>query len=229
MLFYEAKISVCFKEDIPADMIHQTISKTINYSFLKDEDLKNMHEENYFKGYTFCNPYPVEEAKIYLAQKVYLFRLRSIDLKFMLKVKNLLPKCDEYFKVLSFELYNCKQKYIDKIKTLTPAVSTLYNRNWTKEDGIEVIREKIHSNAVRKAKLFSKNKFQEPSENFIQFITQTNKKPIRIHYKESSMLGNKFEIIPKSDPASQELAQVVLGAGILEKNSIGLGFCIVSK
>lgn len=229
MLYHEAKISICLKEDIPADMIHQTISKAINFSFLKDEALKNMHEENYFKGYTFCNPYPVESSKVYTAQKVYLFRLRSIDLNFMLKIKNLLPKCDQYFKILSFELYNCKQKYIDKIKTLTPAVSTLYNRNWTKEDGIEVLREKIHTNAVKKAKLFSKNQFQEPSENFIQLITQTNKKPIRIHYKESSMLANKFEIIPKSDAASQELAQVVLGSGLLEKNSIGLGFCIVAK
>ncbi|PYG86978.1 CRISPR-associated endoribonuclease Cas6 [Ruminiclostridium sufflavum DSM 19573] len=228
MLYYEAKISICLKADTPADNIYKVISNTINYTFLKDEALKKMHEENSFKGYTFCNPYPVEKEKVYLAQKVYLFRLRSIDLKFILKVKNLLPKCDEYFKVLAFELYNCKPKHTDKIKTLTPAVSTLYNRNWTKEDGIEIIRERIHNNAVRKIKSFSKNGFQEPAENFIQCIVQTNRKPIVVPYKESSLIGNKFELSIKPDPASQELAQVILGAGVLEKNSLGLGFCIAS-
>jgi len=229
MLYYEAKVSICFKTATPADMIYQVISKTINMALSKDEVLKQMHKENFFKGYTFCSPYPVEASKVYLSQKIYLFRLRSIDLNFILKIKNLLPKSDEYFKILSFELYNCKQKYVDKLMTLTPAVSTLYNRNWTREDGIETLREKIHSNAVRKAKLFSQNKFQEPSENFIQCIIQTNLKPIKIPYKETSLIANKFEIVTKSDPVSQELAQIILGTGVLEKNSIGLGFCIVSK
>lgn len=229
MLYYESKISICLKTDTPADMIYQNISSTINSALLKDEVLRQMHKENSFKGYTFCSPYPVEISKIYLAQKVYLFRLRCIDLNFILKIKNLLPKCDEYFKVLSFELYNCKQKYVDKLMTLTPAVSTLYNRNWTREDGIEILRERIHSNAVKKAKFFSQNKFQEPSENFLQCITQTNIKPIKIPYKETSLLGNKFELVPKSDNTSQELAHIVLGSGLLEKASLGLGFCIVSK
>jgi CRISPR-associated endoribonuclease Cas6 len=229
ILYYEAKISICLKKDTSAEMVYQVISNSINSAFLKDEVLKRLHKENTFKGYTFCSPYPVEASKIYLAQKVYLFRLRSIDLNFILKMKNLLPKCDESFKVLSFELYNCKHKYIDKLKTLTPAVSTLYNRNWTKEDGIEILRDRIHSNAVRKAKLFSRDKFQEPSENFIEFISQTNIKPIRIPYKDTSLIGNKFELVPKSDPVSQELAQIVLGSGLLEKPSLGLGFCIAAK
>lgn len=229
MIYYEGKISICLKQEVPQEEVHQIISKSINSALMKDEALKQLHKEKIFKGYVFCSPYPVEKEKVYLAQKVYLFRLRSIDLNFILKIKNLLPKCDEYFKVLSFELYNCKQTYIDKLMTLTPAVSTLYNRNWTKEDGLEVIREKIHSNSVKKAKLFSQNKFQEPSENFIQCIIQINKKPIKIPYKETSLIGNKFELIIKSDLVSQELAQVILGTGALEKNSIGLGFCIVAK
>ena len=229
MLYYEAKISICLKKDVPQEEAFQVISKTINSALLIDDALKKMHKENTFKGYNFCLPYPVEAAKVYLAQKVYLFRLRSINLSFILKIKNLLPESDEYFKVLSFELYNCRQKYIDKLITLTPACATLYNRNWVKEDGIEILRTSIHNNAVRKAKLFSENKFAEPNENFIQCITQTNKKAIKIPYKETSIIANKFEIIPKSDSVSQELAQVILGCGVLEKNSIGLGFCIVSK
>lgn len=228
MLYYEAKISICLKNDIQQELMHQAISKTINSAMLKDEALKQLHKTNSFKGYCFCSPYPVEASKIYLAKKVYLFRLRSINLNFILKIKNLLPKSDEYFKVLAFELYNCRQKYVDKLMTLTPAVSTLYTRNWVKEDGLEILMANIHNNAVKKAKFFYE-KFQEPSENFIQCITQTNKKAIKIPYKETSIIANKFEIIPKSDDVSQELAQTILGCGVLEKNSIGLGFCIVSK
>lgn len=229
MLYYESKISICFKEDTPHEKSQEVISKSINAAMLLDEELRRKHKENAFKGYTYCAPYPVEVSRTYLAGKIYLFRLRSIDLSFILKIKNLLPRSDEYFKVLAFELYNCKHNYIDRLITLTPAVSTLYNRNWVKEDGLETIRVNIHNNAVKKAKHFSKATFVEPKENFIEFITQTNRTPIKIPYKDGSMLGNKFSLIVKSDEASQELARIILGTGLLEKGSLGLGFCIISK
>lgn len=228
-IYYETKISICFKEDIPQEKSQEVISKAINAAMLLDEELKLNHKENMFKGYIYCSPYPIETSRIYYAGKVYLFRLRSIDLNFILKIKNLLPRRDEYFKVLAFELYNCKHRYIDKISTLTPAVATLYNRNWVKEDGLETIRVNIHNNAVKKAKHFSKQTFAEPKENFIEFIIQTNRTPIKIPYKDGSMLGNKFDLAVKTDAASQELAQIVLGTGLLEKNSLGCGFCIISK
>lgn len=40
------------------------------------------------------------------------------------------------------------------------------------------------------------------------------------------MLGNKFEIMVKEDPISQNLAYLMLSVGSGEKNSLGFGFCM---
>jgi len=67
---------------------------------------------------------------------------------------------------------------------------------------------------------------EEPDDNFIEFIQQTNFKPIKVVYKNTSLIGNKMIIGVKSDEISQKLAFTILGAGLLEKNSIGMGYCI---
>lgn len=226
MLYYTAKFTIVFKNTIAAHQVNEIISSSINMAMFRDEGLKNLHEKNTFKGYTFSSPYPIETEKIYKPQTLYLLELRSINLNFLLKMKTLLPMSTSYFKVLSCEVNNCKQQYVDKLVTITPAITTLNGSYWVKEDGLEVVMDRMHNNAVRKVKILLNDTFPEPSENFIQCISQLNRKAIKIPYKNTSLIGNKFEIVVKSDAVSQKLAWVVLGCGLAEKGSQGCGFCI---
>jgi CRISPR-associated endoribonuclease Cas6 len=93
------------------------------------------------------------------------------------------------------------------------------------DNGLLVLRDKIFSNACRKAKVIYKD-FEEPEDNFIEGIIQLNKIPISTKYKGATLLGAKVEVTVKGDERSQLLAYTVMGAGMLEKNSIGYGFCI---
>ena len=60
-------------------------------------------------------------------------------------------------------------------------------------------------------------------------IKKINRKPVKIPYKNINILGNKFEVQIKEDPMSQNLAYLILSVGLLEKNTLGLGFCIARQ
>lgn len=223
MQYYNLKLVVIPKKDIKNEEAYEKISKLIANAMLKDEELKQTHEKNEYKNYVFCNLYPVQKNGIYTAGSMYTFDIRFINLLIAMKMKQFLSLIqNEDFKIVMSNLETNSQRKIKKLITLTPAVITTDKGDYKIDNNIQLVKERILANTQKK---YNQIYNEKVDVDFINKIKQTNQKPIKIPYKNIYMLGNKFEITIKEDEMSQDLAYLALSVGLLEKNSIGLGFC----
>ncbi len=226
MEFYESISTTLLQEDIPFTEANEKIGNLISAAMHLDAELAEKHRQKGYKNYVFCSLYPIEADKQYRAGRVYIFTIRSLERNFIIKMKQLLPEVkNSSFKVLASEVKIFKQRYISELYTITPAVATVNNRNWVAGDDFLLLQERIQMNLEKKYKAFSQGELK-PTQSFIQHIELANQKPMRIKYKNTSLMGNKFRICVSQDSVSQDLAFVALATGILEKNSsCGCGFC----
>ncbi len=223
MQYYNIKVAVLLKNDTQAFENYEKISKLISASMLKDQALKQLHEENRYKNYVFCNLYPIEKDGIYKAGNIYTFQIRTIDFKLGLKIKQVLNNFqNEEFKVIVSDLETSTQRKINTLATLTPAIITSDKGDYLINNDMQLVKERILANAQKKYNQLYNEKIDM---DFIKSIKQTNNKPIKIPYKNINILGYKFEIEVKDDPISQNLAYLILSVGLLEKNAEGFGFC----
>lgn len=223
MVYYNLKIIVTPLVNMDSNATYEKISKLISQAMLLDENLKILHETNNYKMYTFCNLYPVEKDKIYKQGKPYTFDLRTLDMKFAIKMKQLLTLItNKDFKVLLANLENSQQRKINKLITLTPAVITTPSSGYDIQDNLDLVKKRINDGAQKKYFML---KGEKVNVDCIQSIRKINHKPIKIPYKNIAFLGNKFEIEINEDKISQDLAYILLATGMLEKNTIGCGFC----
>ena len=223
MQYYNIKVVVLLKNDTQAFENYEKISKLISASMLKDQTLKQLHEENRYKNYVFCNLYPIEKDGVYKAGNIYTFQIRTIDFKLGLKIKQVLNNFqNEEFKVIVSDIETSTQRKINTLATLTPAIITLDKGDYLINNDMNLVKERILANAQKKYNQLYNEKIDM---DFIKSIKQTNNKPIKIPYKNINILGYKFEIEVKDDPISQNLAYLILSVGLLEKNAEGFGFC----
>ena len=223
MQYYNIKVAVLLKNDTQAFENYEKISKLISASMLKDQALKQLHEDNRYKNYVFCNLYPIEKDGIYKAGNIYTFQIRTIDFKLGLKIKQVLNNFqNEEFKVIVSDLESSTQRKINTLATLTPAIITSDKGDYLINNDMQLVKERILANAQKKYNQLYNEKIDM---DFIKSIKQTNNKPIKIPYKNINILGYKFEIEVKDDPISQNLAYLILSVGLLEKNAEGFGFC----
>ncbi len=223
MQYYNLKVVVMPKKDIKNEEAYEKISKLIANAMLKDEYLKQTHEKNEYKNYVFCNLYPVQKSGIYTTGSMYTFDIRFINLSIAMKMKQFLSLIqNEDFKIIMSNLETNSQRKITKLITLTPAVITTDKGDYKIDNNMQFVKTRILVNTQKK---YNQIYNEKVDVDFINEIKQTNQKPIKIPYKNIYMLGNKFEITVKEDEMSQNLAYLALSVGLLEKNSIGLGFC----
>lgn len=224
MQYYNLKLSVILKKDIRSEEAYEKLSNLISYAMLKDNNLKLLHEENKYKNYVFCNLYPVEKDSIYKCNNVYYFDIRGIDLKMLMKLKQVINVAEnENFKVIQSSFETSMQRKITKLITLTPVIITTEIGDYDIKDDLNFVKNRLVANIQKKYKSIYNT---EADVDFIKEIIKTNKKPMKIPYKNIHMLGNKFEIMVKEDPISQNLAYLMLSVGCGEKNSLGFGFCM---
>lgn len=215
MQYYNIKVAVLLKNDTQTFENYEKISKLISASMLKDQTLKQLHEENRYKNYVFCNLYPIEKDGIYKAGNIYTFQIRTIDFKLGLKIKQVLNNFqNEEFKVIVSDLESSTQRKINTLATLTPAIITSDKGDYLINNDMQLVKERILANAQKKYNQLYNEKIDM---DFIKSIKQTNNKPIKIPYKNINILGYKFEIEVKDDPISQNLAYLILSVGLLEK------------
>lgn len=228
MCFSELVITIHFLEDIAAKGIQEALSSHIFAAMLRDEHLKALHERNCIKMYNFCAPTPLEPDRIYHQGRLYVFHLRTPDISFACAMKTYLPVVSNSFKVVSVELRQYARQHISELVSLTPIICTTDNRCWLPQDGIGLLSERLHKNAVKKRKLLG-GSFAEPTELFFNHIELLNEKAIVVPYKKTTLLGHKVKLVVNPDDISQQLAFMVLSAGALEKNSLGFGYVINNK
>ncbi|MCG8483142.1 MAG: CRISPR-associated endoribonuclease Cas6 [Clostridia bacterium] len=224
MRYFELVVAVKLQDELPFLASYNFIANLISRAMLDEQKLKELHKANTFKFYTFCAFHPLEPEKVYHKGRVYITNIRSLSADFILALKRLLPRADYPVKIISTEVRNYEYRPISELRTLTPAVMTVSDKCWVKEDGVVMLMGSAHINAFKKYRAYFGD-MPEPQENFIEYIRQTNHKASKIPYKNTSLLGNKFEIGVKPDEISQKLAFTVLGAGVLEKSSLGMGYC----
>jgi len=227
--FHEIVFTVQLLENVPIDEVQCAIAEQINNAMTHDPDLKEFHHLNSFKFYNFSAPFPIEPDRLYKKDRLYCFNFRTIDLQLALKLKQYLPISKGVFKVISSEIKNHSARYIGELVTLTPIVCTMEkNRTWLQDDGIGVLSERLHINALKKCKRINPT-FAEPEEFFFESIELLNQKPIKISYKSKNaiMFGHKVRLVIKPIPWAQQMAFMVLAAGLGEKNSLGNGYCLL--
>lgn len=223
MQYYNLKIVVMLKHNINYENTYESISNFIAYAMLQDEELKEKHEKNEYKNYVFCSLYPLEKDQIYKENKIYTFDLRSINLEFILKIKQLLSIIkNPDFKYIMSNIENSQQRPIKSLFTLTPVIITTAKGDYKINNDLDLVCKRINDNTQKKYKYIFK---EEINTDFIKEIKQINNSPIKIPYKNIFLLGNKFEIFVNEDEESQKLAYLNLAIGMLEKNALGFGFC----
>jgi CRISPR-associated endoribonuclease Cas6 len=228
LIYYELIISCLLKKDVYYTDANEFISKKINKSMLLDDYLKEEHKKRKYKMYCFNSFFPIEKDKNYKAQKMYIFKLRSLDKQFINKIRTCMKKLkDDEIEILSIEKRNLKMKDFKEFSTVTPVIVTVDNKPWKKEDGdIELFINRLQVNLVKKYKEVYKEDI-ELEEYFIEKFS-IGKKPLAYSYKGKKMLGYKINFKINEDEISKKLAYIALGAGLGEKNSsLGAGFCCI--
>lgn len=219
MNYYNLKIVALLKQDLDNFSAYEKISNLISLSMLKDNNLKQIHEQNTYKNYVFCNLYPIEKDSIYKKNNIYTFDLRGIEIEKILKLKQVMNNAEnDYLKVIQIIFQTNQQREIKKLITLTPTIITTEKGDYDIKDNLEFVKQRILANTQKKYKNIFKDNV---NIDFIKDIKKTNVKPIKIPYKNINILGNKFEIFIKEDKMSQDLAFLILSIGCLEKNAIG--------
>lgn len=223
MVYYNLKVIVSLKKDIRYENTYEKIADLIALAMLYDEETKILHEKNTYKMYNFCSLYPFEKDGIYLKGRMYTFDIKFVTVEFAMKMKQLLSHITSSdFQIVMSNIQTNEYKPINKLITLTPCILTKNNGDYKIDGDLELVTSRILAGIEKKYKQLYDSKIEA---DFIQNIIQTNRKPIKIPYKNISFLGNKFEIAIKQDELSQKLAHLALSTGILEKNSQGFGFC----
>ena len=229
---HEIKITLLLKKDVILADVQEFLSANINKSMLEDKTLKSMHSINSYKPYCIGTLYPFDlENKIYRANQVYVLTIRSIDRDFLNRLKKVLKESRKLdFNVIAIEFLTRDYGYIESAFTLTPAIISIkdeeknYIRYWTKEEGsLDFVKKRIKDNLEKKYEQFFNEKIVAP-DDFILMISIQNRKAIVYNYKGTKLWTNKFKIVFAPDELSQKLASLAFGVGILEKNSLGLGF-----
>lgn len=243
MNYFELKCIAYLKKDIPYKSSYDVLSSYINFSFLKDEELKKLHEKKGLKNYCFGNFYPPQKDKIYKGGDTYTFSIRSLDESFINKLSTLLRQNidNENFQVIEVKKKVINKFFINELITLTPTIVTVKKEDekydfWTtgKDGDILKLQKQLQDNLLKKYEEFYKQKL-EPVQNFIQLMELKNKTPQSIYFTkilkdkkqiQVRLLGNKFRLIVNEDEVSQKLAFVALACGLGEKQSYAGGFCL---
>ncbi|WP_123053748.1 CRISPR-associated endoribonuclease Cas6 [Clostridium sp. JN-1] len=225
----EINVKVYILEDITIEEALEDLSKLIDKSFYKNEDLKNFHEENIMKNYCFNSLYPLDVAtKMYKKGCIYNFQLRCIGLK--LKNHFLKFLSNEYtskIKVLVCQSKNILKKPIDRIYSITPIIvkipgnqKTVYWRNGhTEENFFEYIR----TSSIKKYEILTGESIDKSLKLF-SYARIDNKKPIAANFKGKKILGDKITLTLETNSDAQNIAYILLGTGTADMCPRGYGF-----
>lgn len=221
---YETNMMIYLLKNIKKEECMEEISNFIDSAMAKDEELLKLHNENTFKMYNFNMFYPVEKSGVYLNGNIYSIQIRTIDKKLAeFFNNNLVNNFTDTMKGLKVVTKIIPQKHIAKIYSLTPVILKNDEGYWRGNLTFDDFERRLKENLVKKYNSAMNTKIDENFQLYtnIEFI---NQKPVAISYKGRKLLGDKIQLSIGDDKASQDLAYMALGVGVLEMNARGAGY-----
>lgn len=228
MNIFECNFKVYLIQDIAKEDVQESLSKLIDKSFYRNENMKDFHEENKIKGYSFNNLYPLELNGIYNEGNIYSFQIRCIgeELKdhFM---KFLTNEYTANIKILVSESKKILKKPIDRIYSITPAVVKIsdkdkteyWRNNHNKADFFEYIRK----NSIKKYE-FLTGEIIDRDLRLFNYERIDNRKPIANNFKGKRILGDKVTLAVETNDEAQNIVYMLFGTGIGDMVPRGYGY-----
>ncbi|MDU8821080.1 CRISPR-associated protein Cas6 [Clostridioides difficile] len=228
MRYLEIELFLKLEKEVLYVDLPEYLSKGINYQFLSSEESKQYHHKNRIKLYNYSFLTPIEEDKVYKKNKAYTLKIRFMDLNIANTFFNSLGTImSPYFTILG-KRYDFKEnnKEIRYLTTITPAIIKIRNNITLDMNSMDLnlVKERILRNTCKKYNMLNYDNIKP--HDFIDNIELLNNSSIGFNYKDALVIGNKYKIKIKPDKLSQKMAFVILGAGLLEKNSLAFGFCV---
>jgi len=206
------------------------LSKNVNRIIFESLLLRTLHESKQPKPYVVGSLGATGKDRLYHKATPYTLTIRTIDegvAKEFIEASKKAKLQDILIEKAHYKKFHIGP--IDKLYTITPAVLTVEkNRYWTPEDDLMLLVRNLKNNLLKKYRIFFKNDIILRDE-LIEFFKVENKIPIAFKYKDGKILANRFTLGFAKDPASQKLAKLAFGVGVLEKNSLGFGMVIRGK
>lgn len=224
MQIFELQNKIYLLKDVKQEEVLKEISSLIDITLGRDKKFLELHNKNCFKNYCFDEFYPLEKDKLYKADGLYNFRIRTTNKELAIYLSKEIPKSyTSSIKALKSEIKLINKKHIDKIYSISPLIVKNDCGYWRKHLSLEEYSERIKVNLIKKYNNLNNKKIDE---DFILFnsIELKNKKPVPLNYKGIKLLGDKISLKISDDPIAQEIAYMSLGTGIGEVNTRGAGF-----
>lgn len=224
IIVWSIRAKIFIIKDIPVREIQAKIAEYIDTSFAGTE-LLDFHEANCYKRYCLSGLWPIEKDGVYKKDNIYTTTIRTVDKElaqyFLEKLKN---HYTETIKGLTTEIKIVSKKIISELYTLTSAIVKSDQGYWKNSMSLPQFEKRLFENAVKKYNQYTGEKMDEDFQLYTN-LTFLNKKPVSNNYKDIKLLGDKIHLQIADNRQAQDLAYFILGAGILEMNSRGYGYC----
>lgn len=223
IIIYESEVKVFLLKNLVEAEALQKVTYFIDQAFLQKDNWKEYHNENKYKEYSFKSFYPIEKNKVYKAGNIYTIQIRTSSKELKEYLESTLPNITtEEIKGLVIKSRTINQKYIDKLISITPAITKFDDGYWKVNHTIEEFEKRLKENLIKKYNKLYYDKLEENFEFFTKIYFKNNS-PIKTKYKNISLLGDKIELTIATNPTAQNLAYFALGVGLLELNGRGFG------
>ena len=219
------ELKVFLLEDIESHSAIEKIAAFIDSTFDKSEYWKKYHKDKKVKEYCFNSFYPVKvNAQKYNAGEIYTVQIRTIskELKehFMKYLKDNITK---ELKGLIIKEKEIKYRYIDKLVSVTPTIIKTENGYWRENITLEEYENRLKLNIIKKYNsIFNEN--LDENVDLFNFIEFKNKVPVKVKYKNISLLGDKLVLGIAKNETAQKLAFLCLSVGLGEMNARGFSY-----
>lgn len=223
MQVFEMTVQIAFSELISYRQISERVGDFIA-SAGRPGDGNAAGAKQIYEDYTFDQPYPREDGRVYLTGKVYSVHIHTVNEQLaQYWERKLLYHSTETVQGLSAELRIIPRMQICRVYSLTPVMLGKGNRNWREKDGSAAIVSVLEKELIRKYHLTHNDRLQS-GVHLIKGVRIENRKPIMMNLKGRILCGDRLDIFPESDAFAQEVFYTVLGTGIGRHTSRGMGF-----
>lgn len=226
---YELLVYVRLKKNVFLKNMAEEMSIAINHLLKYDDELSAIHKNEKVNNYCYSLLNPSEKGNPnYEKGLEYFFSIRTIDREFANKIEDLLYDVENnLFETIRVTTQRLNNDVITHIYSLTPITLILGGDKpkcaLTIDIDEEFLKQRILKNTFKKYAEFV-NKDFEPVD-FIDRVEFINDNNYPSSYKGGYIIGFKVRVFLKEDTYSQEFARLLLGCGLLEKNSLSFGYC----